>query len=103
MRCSEEGNNALMMMYMAAYMRGYTFLMRGFTSISGGYTFLMRGFMVLVRGYTFLVRGYTFEVSFSTWQNCIFGGMLPKLMANASNTAVVKATFCDHSAVGCDQ
>jgi hypothetical protein len=53
----------------------------------------MRADQFFMRAKTSIMRADTFEVSFATWQNCIFGGMLPKLMANASNTAVVKATF----------
>lgn len=53
----------------------------------------MRDDTFLMRGDTSILRGDTFVMNFATRQNYIFGGMLPKLLANASNTAVVKATF----------
>jgi len=75
------------------FMRASTFVVRARTSILRANTFVVRARTSFMRAKTSIVRENTFEVSLATRQNCIFLGMLPKLMENASKTAVVKATF----------
>ncbi|MBL7990578.1 MAG: hypothetical protein JNN25_03995 [Candidatus Kapabacteria bacterium] len=48
---------------------------------------------VQMRAFSVLVRANSVLVSVATRQNCIFGGMLPKLMANGSQTVVVTVVF----------